>query len=141
MLASLDTTDFARTVWLEDAAALVQTGSAVASQRSARITSYQPNRLTVDVADGAPGWLVLADPWYPGWVARFDGSPQAVLVYRADYLFRAVRLPPGSHTVTFVFEPASYSRGRGISLAALVLVLAVGVGSVSRAKQRWRQKR
>ncbi len=121
-LAALKTTDLRQTVLLEGIAA--EEGGATASGvRTAEVTDYRPNRVTVAV-DGDGGTLVLADVWYPGWECRLDGQP--VSLYRADYLFRATRVPPGRHEVSFVFAPASYRYGQWISLSALSL-LAVGV--------------
>lgn len=92
--------------------------------RPAEIREYQPNRVTVMVADGSPGFLVLTDPWYPGWTATVDG--ESTPVYRADSFFRAVRLPAGARAVVFRFEPASLRWGRVISGVALVLVIGTG---------------
>ncbi|MGH2522503.1 MAG: hypothetical protein ACRDH2_08365, partial [Anaerolineales bacterium] len=63
------------------------------------ITHYAPElvRLTAN----GPGYLVLSDAYYPGWVATVDGAPVPIL--RADLMFRAVQLPEGSHTVEFRF--------------------------------------
>jgi uncharacterized membrane protein YfhO len=80
-------------------------------------------RLAVDTSSDA--FLVLTDVWFPGWTATVDG--QRVPVYRADYLFRAVRVPSGSHVVEFTFMPESYQRGRLISVIGLGVAACVGV--------------
>jgi hypothetical protein len=121
VLRAMTETVFRRTVLLEG-----YHGSSPASPdnlRPAEVAEYQPNRVTVG-ADG-PGFLVLADIAYPGWVATLDGQP--VPVYRANYLFRAVELPAGSHGVVFRFDPASYRRGRIISAAAVALLAVSGL--------------
>ncbi len=69
-----------------------------------QVVSYQPEQIELDVGLDAPGALVLADTWYPGWQATVDGEPAALL--RADYLFRAVLLPAGQHRVQFDYRPA-----------------------------------
>lgn len=73
----------------------------------------------------APGALVLADAWYPGWQVTIDGRPAPLL--RANYLFRAVLLPAGQHRVQFEYRPASLRTGAGVSLAAAVFLLAVAI--------------
>jgi hypothetical protein len=94
---------------------------------------YRPEQVTLDVTLDAPGVLVLADTWYPGWQARVDGAPAALL--RANYLFRGVLLSAGQHRVQLEFRPATLRRGAGISLAvALVLATIAAVGI-------WRQER
>jgi uncharacterized membrane protein YfhO len=98
--------------------------------RAAQIVEYRPNRVTLDLGGGPGGWLVLADVWYPGWVASVDGQPADVR--RADFLFRAVAIPDGCRRVVFSFEPASYLRGRLISLVSLALVGIIGAVHLAR---------
>ncbi|MFZ5475174.1 MAG: hypothetical protein ACOZNI_00235, partial [Myxococcota bacterium] len=57
----------------------------------------------VAVRATGPGTLVVADTWYPGWVAKIDGEPAPIA--RADAIFRAVTLPPGEHAVTLRYAP------------------------------------
>ncbi len=89
------------------------------------MVEYLPERVTVDVALDAPGVLVLADTWYPGWQATIDGKPAALL--RANHLFRALLLPAGQHRVQFEYRPAPLKLGAGISLAAVLLLLLVAI--------------
>jgi hypothetical protein len=120
-LAALSAADLRKEVLLEGDGATAES-SAPTETRSARITDYRPNRVTVDVGDGPAGWLVLADVWYPGWRCTIDGAE--VPVRRADFLFRAVALPAGRHDVMFTFAPESYRTGRLISLTTLGLLTA-----------------
>jgi hypothetical protein len=83
-----------------------------------------PNRVTIRATLDAPGYLVLADTWYPGWRATVDGEPAEIL--QANYAFRAVRLEAGEHTVEMVYRPTSVLVGGVLSIAALV-VIAVGL--------------
>lgn len=74
-------------------------------------------------ADGGRngGYLVIDDGWFPGWTASIDGRATPVL--RADYLLRAVRLPPGRHHARSVYAPLSFLLGAAVSLlTALGLV-------------------
>jgi hypothetical protein len=87
----------------------------------ASITLHRPNQVVVEAQSDEPGFLVLTDTYYPGWKAEIDGDPTEIL--RANYLFRAVALPPGLHRVTFRYEPLSVRIGLAISLASLVLLL------------------
>ena len=85
------------------------------------LPTEDPNRVEVRVEATAPAWLVVSDTWYPGWQADVDG--ESVALWRADYIFRAVRVPAGEHTVHLVYRPASLRLG--LWLAALA-VLATG---------------
>lgn len=86
------------------------------------ILDYQREQITIRAAAARDSFLVLADSYYPGWRAYVDGAETRI--YRADYLFRAVHVPAGSHTVKFVFEPNSFEIGRDISIATLLAVVA-----------------
>jgi hypothetical protein len=82
------------------------------------------------------GYLVLTDAYYPGWRAYLDGEETPVL--RADYLFRAVALPPGRHLVQFRYQPESFEAGLAITrltLALLGLALLVSLAPAARARR------
>lgn len=70
---------------------------------SARVASWRPGRIEVEVVASGPGVLVLHDTHYPGWVVEVDGRPARLL--RADVLFRAVEVGAGRHRVEFRYEP------------------------------------
>jgi hypothetical protein len=93
-----------------------------------------PNRVTIRAALDAPGYLVLADTWYPGWRAMVDGEPAELL--RANYAFRAVRLEAGEHSVEMVYHPTSVFVGGGLSLVA---VIGIAVGLVLARKREARE--
>jgi hypothetical protein len=83
----------------------------------ARIAEDRPERVAADVTSGAPGILVLADLWYPGWSVEVDGHLAPLL--RADGYLRAVALPAGAHRAVFRYRPWSFYAGAAISIAAL----------------------
>lgn len=74
-----------------------------------------PDRVIVDARLATPGWLVLADTFYPGWVAEVDGEKTPILP--ANVAFRAVAVPAGSHRVEFFYRPRSFQLG--VALAGL----------------------
>jgi uncharacterized membrane protein YfhO len=75
---------------------------------------------------------MLTDSWYPGWVAFVDGKETPI--HRADYIFRAVPLTPGEHSVVFEYRPMSLLWGAIIS-GLSVIACGVGVGIVVSKKQ------
>jgi hypothetical protein len=87
----------------------------------AGISSEEPERVTADVSADRAGLLVLTDLAYPGWTARVDGKPAALLA--ADGCFRAVAVGAGSHRVEFRYRPVSFLAGAAISIAALLGIL------------------
>lgn len=88
------------------------------------VERYEPDRIELAVDSPAEGYMVLSDPFYPGWRAELDGNPAEIL--RANYAFRAVAVPAGSHTVTMTFRPASWVAGLVISLLTLAALAAAG---------------
>jgi len=95
-----------------------------------------PERVEISATLAAPGFLVLTDTWYPGWLAEVDGASTPIL--RADHGFRAVHLPAGTHRVVFRYAPRSLRIGLWISLAALlgVVVLLVPPRRAGAGRQR-----
>jgi membrane protein YfhO len=68
-----------------------------------KIIWYAPNKAVVTAKSSQGALLEMADLYYPGWKAFVDGAE--VPIYRVNYCFKGVFLPPGSHVVRFVFEP------------------------------------
>ena len=101
---------------------------------AAQVISAGANRVVVQVNAPLAGWLVLNDVWYPGWKASVDG--ERVEIYRADYLFRAVPVPAGTHQVTFVYRPVSFYSGVGLSAAAWLLLWVGWLRSSKRGSER-----
>jgi hypothetical protein len=102
---------------------------------SVRITSRTGDQMALRASADRPAVLVLADPYFPGWEAQVDGRPTPVL--RANYLFRAILLPPGDHQVTFVYQPLSLAVGLGSTVAtACLLLIFFAVPEVARLR-RW----
>ena len=90
---------------------------------TARIASYEPERVELVATSARPSLLVLTDTYVPGWHAEVDGRDATV--HRVDYLLRGVVVPPGRHRVVLTYRPASVRVGLLVSIAAaLVLVLA-----------------
>lgn len=88
---------------------------------AAEIVRYEANEVRILVKANNEAVLVLSDTWYPGWYAKVNGKPAEVL--RANYAFRAVRVPNGASTVVFSYQPISVRAGMWVSGIALSLWL------------------
>jgi len=99
---------------------------------TAEVARYEAQQAVVEVEAERDSYLVFTDSYYPGWNAYMDGVKTNI--YRADYLFRAVFVPQGRHTIQFRFEPFLVSTGgwisalAGLGIAALWLYPLVGRG-------------
>jgi hypothetical protein len=82
-----------------------------------------PELVQVTATTSCDGFLVVTDAYYPGWNAYLDG--RRIELLRANIAFRAVRLPPGEHTVDFRYEPWWLPVAITVTLGALCFVLAM----------------
>ena len=127
-----------QSVVLEDASAFDTLSTSIApggAENKSRIISSSPNAVVVEAAPVQDGWVLLLDNWYPGWEASVDSGSglTRVPVVRADYAFRAVRLPVGKHHIHFRYRPLSFRIGLWLSIAAWIL-WAVGIARVRFAR-------
>ncbi len=88
----------------------------------ARLAADEGERLSIITASAAERWLVLADAYYPGWMASVDGHPAPIRVVYG--MLRSVRLGPGRHRVVFEFHPKSFFAGVVISALTALALLA-----------------
>ena len=117
-----------------EASSLSQGPSLIPGSRSARMESYEPERVCIDVESGESGTLVLTDQYFPGWRAYVDGVERPITPVAA--LFRGVNVDAAGHRIEFRYEPASWRVGAGVSMVALI-VAAIGA-AVSVRRQRTR---
>ena len=92
---------------------------------NATLISYKPNEVIFKTNTSGNSLLFLSDNYYPEWSVKVDGAFSKILV--ADYAFRAVEIPKGSHTVEFFYDPKSFKLGLGISLLTLLLILVSSI--------------
>ncbi len=74
-----------------------------------QIIDYQPNKVILTASSSTDCLLFLSDTYYPGWKAYIDKKPTKI--YRANFLFRAIVLPQGTHQIEFVYFPFSFKIG------------------------------
>lgn len=61
-----------------------------------------PNKIGLEIETSNGGYLVRLENFHKGWKSTLDGI--AVKVYRANFAFQAIRVPPGKHKVLFYFK-------------------------------------
>lgn len=118
--------DLTKTVIVEEDVGLpAQAGlSGTAGNGTVKLINSTVNTLAFDVTSSQPGLLYLSDSFYPGWHATVDGVETKI--YRANYDFRAVRVPAGLSKVIFWYEPTGFRWWIGISAASAVALLVLG---------------
>jgi hypothetical protein len=120
-------------------AVVVERGQTLAPETpgtaEARIVSYSNNEIRVEAFTSLPGYLVMSEVYYPGWLVEVDGRRAEVL--RANYAFRAVFLSEGSHQVRLSFQPVTWKVGLACSLiTCAVLAILTARALVSRWSRR-----
>ncbi|RLC77759.1 MAG: hypothetical protein DRJ03_16290 [Chloroflexi bacterium] len=109
---------------------ITQPGAATAQN----VTRYTINEVQVDAQIDEPGWLILADSYFPGWKAfvRPQGSgedaEEQVEIYRVNGNFRGTLLKPGVWSVRFKYSPDSVKIGAFVSfIAGMMALFLIGV--------------
>jgi hypothetical protein len=93
------------------------------------------DRVAIRVRTQAPGLLVVADTWMPGWSARLDG--RAVPVLRGNHAQRVVVLPTaGDHRVEMIYTPPGLALALKFSGIGFVLLAGLAAGAVIQTRRR-----
>lgn len=87
-----------------------------------KIVEYKPNNVRLEVNSEKEGLLILTDNYYNGWKVYVNGQESEVL--RADYTFRAVKIPAGNSLVEFDYKPKSFIYGIYLGVGGLCVLLA-----------------
>ncbi|MDX6611432.1 MAG: hypothetical protein QOD75_618 [Blastocatellia bacterium] len=95
-------------------------GGPLSSNASAKLTSYEDNRLQIETQADTPTLLVLSEINYPGWVATVDGV--ATPIHTTDYILRGVAIAAGSHQVELRYTAPQARTGAIVSMFTLLLM-------------------
>jgi hypothetical protein len=123
LLAALSEQDFDPLVlsYVEGDPGFVAAAGAPSRGRPATIVRDEAEVVEVEASLAAPGLLVLADSFYPGWQATVDGAAAPILA--TNHLFRGVPVPAGRHRVQFVYRPWTLPAGAAVTLAGCLGIL------------------
>lgn len=119
--------------------ALVECGSplpvaAEGKLGEARVLSYLPERVELEVNAETNSVLVLSDSYYPGWSATIDGEPAEILP--ANHVARAVSMSAGNHKVVFNYQTPGLALGTGLGLGALIAASLLALWEWLRGRTR-----
>jgi hypothetical protein len=110
----------------------VQLDGPAAEPRALKVFTDEPGHTMLIVGPGAPAWLVLTQPWYPGWHARVKGVVQPIR--RANHAFGAIELPAGRCRVELDYDPPAFKLAGWLALAGILVTS--GWVLASRSAQR-----
>jgi len=97
-----------------------------------RLVRDELHEVEIEAQLGSRGLLVLADSFYPGWIAEVDGEATPILA--TNHLFRGVVVEAGRHRVVFRYRPRSVRLGAALSGLGLAVMIAL-------ALRVWRSRR
>jgi hypothetical protein len=108
------------------------------SPAQVQVERVSPNELLLHTHTTVDRFLVLSEMWFPGWHAEIDGRP--VTIYRANYLFRGLAVPAGTHTIRMYYRPTSAIIGAsitGLTLLGCTVALGSGLWHNDRRRQQY----
>ncbi len=93
------------------------------------LISYRANELVYRSSTQDSRIAIFSEIHYPaGWQAYING--EKVDHIRANYLLRALALPPGENEIRFHFAPQSYRTGNNTALAGSLVLLMLTAGYI-----------
>ena len=98
------------------------------------VLAYNPNEIILAAHTERPGYLVLSEVWFPGWLATVNGEPAPV--WRANYTFRALPVPAGDLEIRLWYAPASWRIGLVLFAVGLLLLAGLGMWRLLASEER-----
>jgi len=122
----------------EDVAYIQTANKEKAGQYSKGIVNtieHSIHELKIDVSCNDPGFLVVSEVHYPlRWKCTIDG--QTAETIETNKLIRGVVIPPGEHTVEFIYDRSSFNKGKIISGVSFIIALGlIGAGVYGKRKR------
>jgi hypothetical protein len=97
-----------------------------------QLLSHTPSGYTWQATTAGDALFVLSENYYPGWHAYVAGNETPIV--RVNAVMMGVRVPSGSNTVNFVFDPLSVKLGA--LLTGLTLLGLLGAGTFGWKRNR-----
>lgn len=88
-----------------------------------RLAEPDPETIVLEANLDRPGYVLVADTFYPGWTAAVDDAPTAI--HPANLLFRAVAVPAGKHIIVMKYRSSWLPIGGGLTVMGLLLAAAL----------------
>jgi len=86
-----------------------------------KMLKYSPSDIEIETQTSRKSFLYFSDGYENYWKAYVDAAP--VPLYRANINFKAVIVPPGEHTVRFVYRPVFHIAALWLYFLTLLAIL------------------
>jgi hypothetical protein len=110
---------------LEDSVPVKQDINKKIPNSSVKYLEYGSQESQLQIETDTDGMLFVSDSYFPGWHAYIDGIEGKI--YKADFAFRAIKVPKGEHEVDMIYRPDSFYNGLKFSLASFIILVIIGV--------------
>jgi hypothetical protein len=100
------------------------------------LLSYTPNeiRFKTSVQTGGNKLLFISDTYDYGWKATIDGNTADML--KANYAFRAIVVPEGSHSINMIYKPYSFTIGMQLMYGGITVLLILTLLQMIKKRQQ-----
>ena len=100
----------------------------------ARIWEYRVETQHIEAEVEAPeaSLVSVAQSYYHPWKAYVDGQPARL--WRANYAFQALEVPPGRHRLELVYQDRAFILGSAVSVMTLGLLATLGYREWQRSR-------
>jgi hypothetical protein len=89
----------------------------------ANLIRFSAQRLDIHTDSDAPAIVTIAQTFYHPWHAYVDG--RRTRLWRANYAFQALEVPPGKHEVRLAYEDADFLWGAALSALSVFVCVAM----------------
>ena len=121
-MESNKTLDYSKTAVLEKNVNINLPSDISNVKNKVKFLNYSNNKIACKVETEKSGILVLSEIWYPDWHPYIDGK--LVELLKANYSFRAVVVPEGTHSVEMRYESSKFVNGFWMSITAIIVSIA-----------------
>jgi hypothetical protein len=110
----------------------------------AKITSWNPNQISLDVYTDKQALLAISEVHYPpGWHIYIDGR-EVENIYKTNHAIQSIVVPAGNHKIELNFEPESFRKNIRLgyfSVGVIYLIIAYSLFRAFKAKKNVNQKK
>jgi hypothetical protein len=83
------------------------------------VNRYEGEHIDLTASVAVNSILVLGEKYYQGWKAQVDGKD--VIIHPVNNILRGVYLTPGTHKISFIFDPLPFKIGKYLTLGSFAL--------------------
>jgi hypothetical protein len=91
-----------------------EAGAKPSAKNTVEVTTYNPTQIAIHVQSTTGGYVLINDQYDPDWQVQVNGHAADLL--RADYLLRAVEVPPGESFITMRYVAHYHIAGFNLSV-------------------------